>query len=191
MIEYLTLKNFLTEEQCDEILKYSLKNLKFKKALVGDKNEINTNIRKSSVSFTNYDSTFPYIKKKLTEKLKEIIKIKGYEINFENLNYQFTKYEKGQYYNWHVDSSTNNEFKSRYCSVVIQLNDFYDGGELQMIKPNEDNEEIITFEKGKGNLFVFLSRIRHRVSEVTNGTRYSLVTWFELKPISNFKKTLL
>jgi PKHD-type hydroxylase len=72
--------------------------------------------------------------------------------------------------------------------MVIQLNDEYTGGELE-IKDNDNNE--ITLEKGLGNLFLFYSYIIHRVKPVTSGTRYSLVNWFRLTPIENFKKTLI
>ena len=72
--------------------------------------------------------------------------------------------------------------------MVIQLNDEYTGGELQ-IKNKDDNE--ITLEEGMGNLFIFYSKLIHRVKPVISGTRYSLVNWFRLTPIENFKKTLI
>ena len=45
--------------------------------------------------------------------------------------------------------------------------------------------------RGIGNLFVFLSSTTHRVAPIIDGNRYSLVGWFKLRPIENFKKTLL
>ena len=72
--------------------------------------------------------------------------------------------------------------------MVIQLSDDYIGGELQI--KDEDNNEI-TLESGLGNLFLFYSHITHRVKPVVSGTRYSLVNWFTLTPIENFKKTLI
>ena len=191
MFKYLTIKNFLTEKECSEILEYSLKNLKLYDARVGMNLKINKELRKSSISFTDYNERFPYIEKKLIEQLSEVIKVKGYQINLENKKYQFTKYDKGQFYGWHTDSTTNPEFINRYCSIVIQLSNQYEGGDLEMIDTNESGEKTIIFEKGIGNLFVFLSKIPHRVTEVTEGTRYSLVGWFELKPAENFKKTIL
>jgi predicted 2-oxoglutarate/Fe(II)-dependent dioxygenase YbiX len=189
MVENFTIKNLLTESECDEIIGYSTKNLNLTKALVGTEAIYNEKMRKSSVSITNYDSVFPFIKQRLLKQLPGYMNVKGHEINFDNQPYQFTKYEKGEYYNWHVDSIDDGYMAKRYCSIVIQLNNSYTGGELQMQK-NED-DDIITFECGKGNLFVFLSNIRHRVNTVTGGTRYSLVSWFTLKPIENFKKTLI
>jgi predicted 2-oxoglutarate/Fe(II)-dependent dioxygenase YbiX len=186
MIEYFTIKNFLSEHQCNEIIKFSLENLKLRDGLVGS--EIyDERIRKSSISFTNYDTVFPYIKENLLKEIVEKIKIKGYEINFENQPYQFTRYNKGEFYNWHTDSANNGYSADRYCSIVIQLNNDYEGGDLEMMK----DETKIQFEKGTGNLFVFLSSITHRVNEIVDGTRYSLVSWFTLKPTKDFKKTLI
>jgi predicted 2-oxoglutarate/Fe(II)-dependent dioxygenase YbiX len=188
MIQYFTIQKFLTEEQCNEIVNYSLQNLKFRNGLVGA-NEYNEKSRKSSISFTNYDDVFPYIKEKLLKEISKEIKIKGYKINFDNQLYQFTKYDVGEFYNWHTDSSTVGFASERYCSIVIQLNDEYKGGDLELIK--DENGEIFKFENGKGNLFVFLSNMTHRVTEVTENTRYSLVNWFRLLPDTNYKKTLI
>ena len=115
---------------------------------------------------------------------KHDIKIKGYDLSFDS-NFQFTEYQTGGHYDWHTDSG--GVLSHRYCSLVIQLNDEYDGGELKLI----DNNEEIVLEKGIGNLFIFLSSLEHKVEKITKGTRYSLVNWFSLKPIDGFKKTLM
>ena len=100
--------------------------------------------------------------------------------------FQFTEYTTDGYYNWHTDSDA--VMKERYCSMVIQVNDEYTGGELQIID-KDDNE--ITLEKGLGNLFIFYSHLTHRVKPIISGTRYSLVNWFKITPLKNFKKTLI
>jgi predicted 2-oxoglutarate/Fe(II)-dependent dioxygenase YbiX len=73
--------------------------------------------------------------------------------------------------------------------MVIQLNDDYEGGDLQL-KLENDNTQI-QVEKGIGNLIIFLSNLEHRVTDITRGNRYTLVNWVGLKQINNFKKTLL
>ena len=73
--------------------------------------------------------------------------------------------------------------------MVIQLNDDYEGGDLQL-KLENDNTQI-QVEKGIGNLIIFLSNLEHRVTDVTMGNRYTLVNWVGLKKINNYKKTLL
>lgn len=194
MVEYFTVKNLLSKEECDSIIKYSIDNFKLQEGLVGNKNgvgEKNESSRKSSIVFIDIDNKFSFVKQRILEQIPKYIKVKGYNINFENTHYQFTEYKTGEYYNWHADSSKSGPLSKRYCSIVIQLNDEYEGGELQMNLSSLESENIITFERGIGNLFVFLSSITHRVDIVNLGTRYSLVNWFSLTPDNNFKKTLI
>jgi PKHD-type hydroxylase len=191
MENYFTINNLLSKEECDTIIKYSIDNFQLKEAMISDndgipkKDELS---RKSSIVSIDIDDKFPFVKQRILKELPNYIKVKGYNINFENTFYQFTEYKEGEFYNWHTDSTEEGPLSERYCSIVIQLNDDYSGGELQL---KDDNTDIITFQKGIGNLFVFLSSILHKVEPVVNGTRYSLVNWFSLTPDTNFKKTLL
>ena len=102
---------------------------------------------------------------------------------------QYTKYKKGQYYDWHYDSwdqpysniNNKNFFqKIRKLSVTISLSDprEYKGGVLEFQLPGKKPiirkcKEILP----KGSIVVFPSHIWHRVSPVTKGERKSLVVW--------------
>jgi|TARA_R100000995_G_scaffold61764_1_gene31562 PKHD-type hydroxylase len=107
---------------------------------------------------------------------------------------QFTKYKKGQYYDWHADSwntpynmeDTNNpkHGKIRKLSVTVTLSDpkDYKGGELEFdIKNKRPNlkSNIIKCKEilPKGSLVVFPSFVWHRVCPVKSGERNSLVIW--------------
>jgi predicted 2-oxoglutarate/Fe(II)-dependent dioxygenase YbiX len=192
MFKYTTVESFFTSDECENLINNSLKNIKLTKAKVGGedgKGKYNDH-RHSSVAFVDGNIIFPEIVKKLQQELINQVKIKGYELDFKHTKYQFTEYKLGEFYKWHKDSdksSPHNSIKNRYCSVVIQLTDEYTGGDLELI----DEEEIIKFKNGKGNLFIFLSNLMHRVTEVESGTRYSLVTWFTLKPTPNYSKSLI
>ena len=106
----------------------------------------------------------------------------GFDIVKTNSDIQYTKYnsEDAGHYNWHRD---NNWLKQTYfdrkLSIVIQLSDpsEYEGGALQFRIDGETLEEE-NF-KPKGSIIVFPSFIKHRVTEVTKGTRRSLVSWIE------------
>ena len=105
---------------------------------------------------------------------------------------QFTKYEKGQFYDWHCDSSEKEGPKIRKISMTCQLTDGseYEGGELEFDFRNYDPhmrdeskhriqcKEILP----KGSIIVFPSFVWHRVKPVTSGTRYSLVVWHLGRP---------
>jgi predicted 2-oxoglutarate/Fe(II)-dependent dioxygenase YbiX len=183
MFKHHTCVSFFNEEECTQIVNYSLDKLKLKKAETSG----NINARKSQIAFNDYRINFPKIVEKLENKLIDTIKIKGYELSFKETKYQFTEYKPGDFYDWHIDSNPNNENKDRYCSIVIQLVDDYKGGDLELV----DAEKIFKFKNGKGNLFIFLSNQPHRVTKLESGIRYSLVGWFSLKPIQNYKKSLM
>jgi PKHD-type hydroxylase len=183
---FIVIREFLTKEECNLLLEFSLTK-ELKPALVGGVKALNLKSRKSNIFFYDYSLDFPNLNEKLINIFKREVNVKGYNIDFTNNQFQFTEYTTDGYYNWHEDSAEGVN-QERYCSMVIQLNEEYTGGELQ-IKDKDDNE--ITLEKGLGNLFLFYSHLTHRVKPITTGTRYSLVNWFRLTPIENFKKTLI
>ena len=177
-----TITNFLSKEECNSIInEYSQKNLQVAKIGEDLDDEKLFKIRKSSILFIE----LPTIKEKLENLLKSEIKIKGFQLDSIE-KFQFTKYDINNHYDWHTDIGKS--FNDRFCSIVIQLNNEYEGGEL--IYKNFKHEEI-TFEKGLGNLFIFNSSVEHKVNLVTIGVRYSLVSWIKLKPIVGNKKSLL
>ena len=104
---------------------------------------------------------------------------------------QFTKYKKGQYYDWHSDSwalpynkpGQPDHNKIRKLSVTVSLSDpkEYEGGELEFDFRNEDkkvsNIKKCTEILPKGSVVVFPSFVWHRVCPVKKGSRYSLVIW--------------
>jgi len=106
---------------------------------------------------------------------------------------QFTKYKKGQYYDWHCDSwdkpyhkpeDPNSHGKIRKLSVTVSLSDpkDYKGGELEFDFRNMDPDKKPNLKKcteilPKGSLVVFPSFVWHRVCPVKSGERNSLVIW--------------
>lgn len=187
MLRYKVVKNFLTKEECNNILEFSLSNLELKPALVGGGSLPNIESRKSNVSFFNYNEKFPHLAKKILDAIQTDFRFNGYNLEFNN-RFQFTEYKIDDFYNWHTDYTINEFGKSRVCSMVIQLNDDYEGGNLEL---KDESNNVIQLEKGIGNLYTFLSDIEHRVDVVNSGVRYSLVNWLNTTPIFGYKKTLL
>lgn len=182
---------FLTKEECEEILKFSLENLKLNPAEVisNHDDKIDTSGRKSNTAFYPYYRKFPFLQEKMSKLLNQYINVKGFDLDYEHSDFQFTEYNVGGYFDWHQDvygdKITNYD---RYCSLVIQLNNEYENGDLEI---KNSNDEIITVEKGIGNLILFLSDIHHRVTPVKSGVRYTLVNWVKLIEKKDYKKTLL
>lgn len=90
----------------------------------------------------------------------------------------FLKYDQTQKYDWHVDQSVHNagpqwvQSDTRLVSVVVYLNDDFEGGETEM------PEKIWKPKKGKALIFPSHWTYPHQARQVTKGTKYALVTWF-------------
>ena len=98
---------------------------------------------------------------------------------------QFTEYDaayEGKY-DWHMDCDLlgNGGVFARKISLVLQLSDgdSYEGGDFQFYNVQNPKPEDL---RAKGTVVCFPSHVYHRVTQVTKGTRYSLVTWFEGPP---------
>jgi len=93
---------------------------------------------------------------------------------------QFARYNVGDFYNFHQDSGQSQidfEGETRKLSMTVQLSDpdSYEGGEFYFYKGNTAEFEPPIQEQG--SILVFDSKMWHRVSPVTKGVRYSLVSW--------------
>ena len=94
------------------------------------------------------------------------------------LGVQVAKYEAPDgHYRWHSDYGTSqNSDYTRKLSASLLVTDpsEYEGGDLEFIDYHGNN---VFAPKTKGSIIVFDSRVPHRVTPVTKGLRYSLVTW--------------
>lgn len=92
---------------------------------------------------------------------------------------QFTSYDSSrqEFYGRHMDCTMGSIHKTatRKLSITIQLSDAidYQGGDL-LLYPGAHATQA---PKGLGQLVCFPSFVVHEVTPVTQGTRYSLVTW--------------
>lgn len=179
-----TVQNFLTREECKNLVDYSLYNLSLEPGLVRN-NELVEKVRKSKIAFYDYEDKFDWLFLKIKEYVEVTFPIKGYKIKADP-RLQFTEYSVGEHYNWHQDDGEDSLTAERYRSIVIQLSDNYSGGFLEY-KENGTKR----FENGIGSLFTFPSYYSHRVTEVTSGVRYSLVGWFKLVSLQNNVNTLI
>jgi len=180
--EPLIIKSFLSEAECNDILNTNLELCNLRPARIAS--GFNEKFRKSSIDFIDKIDS---IDDRLKAILDSNIKVKGSKVHGIG-KYQFTKYDVGEHYDWHTDSDNSSLFKNRFCSIVIQLNNDYTGGNLEY---KDATNVIHEFERGIGNLFIFYSALEHRVVPVETGVRYSLVNWVSLTEISTYKKTLI
>lgn len=87
---------------------------------------------------------------------------------------QLARYKEGQFYGWHADMGPGH-MGNRKLGITVQLSDpdSYEGGDLVM----DDNGREFFVPRELGSVTVFPSFMRHKVTPVTKGIRYSLVAW--------------
>ncbi|ENM1122336.1 2OG-Fe(II) oxygenase [Vibrio parahaemolyticus] len=94
----------------------------------------------------------------------------------------FAKYEKGDFYQKHLDCFKGNE--NRRLTTVFYMNESWseeDAGELVVYDLND--KEIVTIPPRGGRLLVFLSeQFPHEVLP-TNAERFSIAGWFRINGV--------
>ena len=183
---------------CDEIKKYAI-SIKDQLALTGKYGKLkNLNHKQVKDLKKKRDSDIVWLSERWI--YKEIHPYvhqanRNAEWNFQwdhSENCQFTKYQKGQYYDWHCDGwpgvynkpNTPSHGKIRKISVTLSLCDGkeYKGGDFEVDFKNKSpgekpNTKVVKEIRPKGSLIVFPSDLWHRVKPITKGIRYSLVIW--------------
>jgi len=193
-------KNAIPPRLCDEIIQYGLKH-KPGRAITGGqgtkrdlvKNPLSVKEikqlkkkRDSDIVWMSdnwiYKEIFPYVRSANSSA--------GWNFQWSRAeSCQFTIYTKGQYYGWHQDAweevyklPGTTQGKIRKLSMTVALSDQkeYSGGSLEFDfrKHSKIKSRVCKEINSKGSLVVFPSFVWHRVTPVTRGTRYSLVSWY-------------
>ena len=143
--------NFLSDEECETIIKTSIGNLSPSRVYSDNDDVLSTSMRKSNQCWLDdsYDCA-----KIISERVKDYTKT--HDNNQEQL--QVVQYNKGGFFNPHYDACDGN---GEYCkrmdgnlgprlyTMLIYLNDDFKGGETVFPKINK----VVKPEKGKAVLF--------------------------------------
>ena len=172
----------LSPEKCQEIIKAA----STKTQHLGTTYRPRKHSRKSTVAWV----ADPKIYNLLNPFIHSANKNAGWNFQWDwNESSQFTIYNKGDHYGWHIDTqppnpSSNQNFKNkiRKLSLTLQLTDpsQYEGGDFQFKWLDKDAKvKIVTVKDARdlGTIIIFPSFIFHRITPITRGTRQSLVNW--------------
>ena len=180
------------KEGCEKLLDYCIENTNFIKAKVLNEGQADVDldisgrndpsIRKTDIAFVvpdgQDDNKVNEIAWSFLEQANEIFF--QYKItSFQTV--QFARYRDGGHYGWHQDSTgirPNGE--TRKLSLTFSLSDpkTYEGGCLEFYGGEKlMQDQHIKDIRDQGTIVVFDSRDYHRVTPVTQGTRYSIVCW--------------
>lgn len=140
-------------------------------AKIGDGYELDSSYRKTLICMVSSVSPIGCV-------AQTYIKLANTSANWDYLidgleDIQIAKYEDNGFYNWHSDVISPNAGIQRKLSASIILSDpsEYEGGLLEFDGVDKQPE------LKQGSIIVFPSFIRHRVTPVTSGIRYSAVAW--------------
>jgi len=177
---YSWYQSAFTEEECESIINVAEQQGFMESKIVGTEDkEYDNEVRNSLVNFIfpNIDTTWIF------ERLQHVAETLNsgffnFDITGMNEGCQMTKYvAPSGHYDWHLDAKPHG--KVRKLSMTLQLSspDTYEGGDLEV-----SDGDSIPLPKDRGTVCCFPSWLSHRVTPVTEGTRYSLVSWVSGPP---------
>jgi len=185
--DYIKVIDLLTESECNFILNCINENkyiTEFYNAKVLDQENgksIKSPGRTNTQCFVEIDSPLDsFIYSKVSEGYKKWLSMIDHNLavmwslhyrDVDDSGYQINKYETTEFYDYHIDITRDINVR-RILSMVIYINDDYEGGELEFpynkYKPS----------KGQAILFPSTWMYPHRSTPVLSGVKYSIVTWF-------------
>ena len=183
LINYiLVLENIVLNKLCDDILNEYIDSNEWKDTGITSKSILDKKIRNCTsvgISLNEVIEKNKNVRKSLDDEVFKCAKksIEKYNEKFKHAHilkdsgYELLKYEKGGFYTQHVDSFTEIP-RTISCSFI--LNNNFKGGEFSFF----DNKHIYPLKKGSAIMFPSNFLYPHSVLPVTEGTRYSIVTWF-------------
>jgi PKHD-type hydroxylase len=136
------------------------------------------NVRNTQVCFFPPDENSRW----LYDRISAISSKANYDLFMEDIEFmediQYSVYDVGCHYDWHVDEYDEYRVWQRKISGVVFLTDpeEYEGGELEIIT-NGSPEKSQKLKPVKGDVAFFSSVHPHKVHPVTKGIRRTLVFW--------------
>ena len=187
MAEYYYFENAFTDEEI-KIIQEEANKVPPKDRRVGKEGKKTDTARKSEIRWLNgnqpytdgdkvlHGDDFIWLYKRLWDMVEEANRnVWNFNLSHGRDAIQHTIYrEGGGHYDWHMDCGANMQ-RQRKVSLTVQLTDGddYEGGDLQLWR----GQTPLNAPRGKGTVVIFPSYMMHRVTEVTKGTRESLVLW--------------
>jgi predicted 2-oxoglutarate/Fe(II)-dependent dioxygenase YbiX len=177
----LILDNIIPDTLCDDVLNEYINSNEWTEGYVNN-GKIDKQIRDCTTISLSMEETInknKNIRKKIDDDIFKCVEkaIKQYKkkFNFADINkdtgYTLIKYEKNCYFNEHIDTSINTP---RVISCSFVLNNNFKGGDISFF----NDKYIYSLKKGSAIIFPSNFLYPHSVLPVTDGTRYSVITWF-------------
>lgn len=179
LLKFGVMKQIFTDEEVENII-FLEKLMNFTDAKIGLQHNMEyvSDIRETQVCFLPTDENTKW----LYDKLSAISSQANYDLFMEDIEFmediQYSVYDVGCHYDWHVDAYDDCRQWQRKISGVVFLTDpeEYEGGELEIIT-NGSPDKSQKLKPVKGDVAFFSSVHPHKVHPVTKGVRRTLVFW--------------
>ncbi|KGY07826.1 MULTISPECIES: 2OG-Fe(II) oxygenase [Vibrio] len=181
---YYVWDDFLSAQEVSELKECIPEN--WKKARIGRNEEVT---RESSIRSDKIQWLTPSMGTPVANYLSKMEQIRleanrHFFLGLFEYEAHFAKYEKGDFYQKHLDCFQGNE--NRRLTTVFYMNDEWseeDAGELVVY--DLDDNPLMTLPPKSGRLFVFLSeQFPHEVLP-TNTERFSIAGWFRVNGVKD------
>ena len=187
---YTVTERLFTDAQIEKIIEMGESKLETAKVASDDSKY--KHHRSSNISWFPRNAQTEFIYAPVLNMVKMINVTNRWNFEYDVIeDLQYTTYNKDQFYNWHSDQKSipyqdtdeNLLGKIRKISFSVLLNDSFDGGnfEVESGLPYQ-TDRIKSLTVPTGSAIIFPSFLYHRVTEVTQGNRKSLVGWICGKP---------
>jgi PKHD-type hydroxylase len=139
-----------------------------------------TKVRKSEIAWLYPSDDLDWCYRRMTDIITDLNeRFFQFDIFGATEGFQFTKYTApGGKYGRHIDSAPGTLIRKLSFTVQLSEPEDYKGGDLCLYLG--DKPEVM--KKEQGFVALFPSYVLHEVKPVTQGTRYSLVSWITGKP---------
>ncbi len=176
MLTPLTCPAMFSQDECAEIIRMAqIEGLREAGLVRGRQNE---SIRTARISWLDEEGEADWVFSRVTS---TVIAANRTHFSFDLTEFaervQVAVYDasNASHFDWHSDIGSGTFAEKRKLTLVAQLSDpaDYIGGRLEL----NATGRVDVVGTVQGDAILFPSYILHRVTEVTDGSRYSLTTW--------------
>lgn len=179
MVDALSHKDIFSVEECAKIMTLAPEkwedakvSIKLNKSDKADEGHVNKEVRNNSSHMIMANEDTYWLFEKLLYVVTAANKIQ-YKFDVNHFDaVQLSRYRVGEYYGKHMDIGPG-RLGNRKISLTLQITDpsEYEGGDLIL-----DFDDFAA-PRDIGSVTLFPSFMKHWVTPVTKGTRYSIVAW--------------
>ena len=172
------IKNIISQEFIDKIIPLTNHKATGNLKVMGGLNKNIRNVKGHHLTFNTPTDLFYWnLIKQEIQRLYIYYKAKFPKMTSSKINQiDLLKYSPGGKYEIHTDHYTT---AVRHLSVIINLNNDYEGGDLVFTDQKEKEIKRLKLEKGSIVFFPSSFMYPHGIQPITKGTRYSIVAWLQ------------